>query len=407
MKGTAKRGQDGTIQLPDGQPWGWAKAGDGVLDDLRGLRSFTITGWVKPDSLQIGSGGNRILFCLNKDRSGIDLVCHPDGRLRLAVNQWPDRIQNDSSPGKLVVGRWTRFAVTYDATKAADNVSWYFSRPQDQPGQAAVALDRKTTYNVGPVAGDIGPLAIELCSQQRNAWRWRFQVDPGECTMRTIKTSLLALATVLCALADRAAAEMPRFEAYQIGDVGHSMGQTSLVDVDRDGDLDWVVGQSGKMWWFEYVAADQWTSARHGQRCENGRRRLCLRYRRRRLGGSGFRHGLVSQHGQTADRDLRAYDNGAISCHDNVAADIDGDGRLDVVACSNAKGQVMIAWYRIPDDPKQKWTEHRIGEGIHGGVDPRGAGDLDGDGDCDVVRGDVWFENMDGKGDALAGTSSR
>ncbi|MFO7902874.1 MAG: hypothetical protein ACQESR_04535 [Planctomycetota bacterium] len=28
---------------------------------------------------------------------------------------------------------------------------------------------------------------------------------------------------------------MPRFEAYQIGDVGRSMGQTSLVDVDRDG----------------------------------------------------------------------------------------------------------------------------------------------------------------------------
>jgi len=160
VKGTARRGKDGTIQLPDGQPWGWAKVGDGVLEDLRGLRSFTIIGWVKPESLEIGSGGNRILFCLNRDHSGIDLVCHRDGRLRLSVNQWPDRVQNDSSPGKLVVGKWTRFAVTYDATKAAENVGWYFSRPQDEPGQAAVALDRKTTYNVGPVAGDIGPLAI-------------------------------------------------------------------------------------------------------------------------------------------------------------------------------------------------------------------------------------------------------
>jgi hypothetical protein len=160
MKGTAKRGPDGTIRLPDGEPWGWAKVGDGVLEELRGLRSFTILGWVKPDSLHIGSGGNRILFCLNKDHSGIDLVCHPDGRLRLAVNQWPDRIQNDSSSGKLVVGKWTRFAVKYDATQAAENVTWYFSRPQDEPGQPAVALDRRTTYNVGPVAGDIGPLAI-------------------------------------------------------------------------------------------------------------------------------------------------------------------------------------------------------------------------------------------------------
>jgi PKD repeat protein len=160
MKGTTKRGPKGTIQLPDGQPWGWAKAGDGVVEDLRGLRSFTIIGWVKPDSLQIGSGGNRILFCLNKNHSGIDLVCHPDGRLRLAVNQWPDRIKNDSSPGKLVVSRWTRFAVTYDATKAADSVCWYFSQPQHEPRSAAVSLDRKTTYNVGPVGSDIGPLAI-------------------------------------------------------------------------------------------------------------------------------------------------------------------------------------------------------------------------------------------------------
>jgi hypothetical protein len=44
---------------------------------------------------------------LNKDRSGIVLVCHADGRLRLAVNQWPDSVQNDSSPGRLQLGRWT------------------------------------------------------------------------------------------------------------------------------------------------------------------------------------------------------------------------------------------------------------------------------------------------------------
>jgi hypothetical protein len=115
---------------------------------------------LKPDNLQIGSGGNRIVFCLQRNTSGIDLVSHPDGRLRLAVNQWPDRVQNDSSPGKLIVGKWTRFAVTYDGTKTADNVGWYFSRPQDQPGEAALVLDRKTTYNAGPVAGDIGPLVI-------------------------------------------------------------------------------------------------------------------------------------------------------------------------------------------------------------------------------------------------------
>ncbi len=160
LKGTARRGDVGGIELPEGQPWGWATVGDGATEGLRGLRSFTITGWLKPDSLQVGSGGNRILFCLKRDSSGIDLVCHPDGRLRLAVNQWPDRVQNDCSPGKLVVGKWTRFAVTYDSTETADNVCWYFSHPQDQLSSARLTLDRKTTYNVGPVSGDLGPLAV-------------------------------------------------------------------------------------------------------------------------------------------------------------------------------------------------------------------------------------------------------
>ncbi len=158
FEGTAKRGKDATILLPDGKPWGWVTAG--VVEDLRGLRSFTVMGWTKPESMQVGMGGNRIVFCLDRDHSGIDLVCHSDGRLRLSVNQWPDRVKNDSSPGKLVVGKWTRFAVTYDATKAADNVHWYFSKPQEALGGVPITLDRNTTHNVGPIAVDIGPLAI-------------------------------------------------------------------------------------------------------------------------------------------------------------------------------------------------------------------------------------------------------
>lgn len=40
----------------------------------------------------------------------------------LAVNQWPDRVKNDSSPGRLAIGKWTFFAVTYDATSNQENV---------------------------------------------------------------------------------------------------------------------------------------------------------------------------------------------------------------------------------------------------------------------------------------------
>jgi PKD repeat protein len=160
LHGTAKRGADGTLLLPDGPPWGWVQAGDKPLEDLRGLRSFTICGWVRPASLETGMGGNRIVFCLNKDRDGIDLVSHADGRLRLAVNEWPDHVNNDSSTGKLIVGKWTFFAVTYDASQSQNNVAWYFSPPQDAPGKTEVKLDRKTTYNNGSVGTDLRNLAI-------------------------------------------------------------------------------------------------------------------------------------------------------------------------------------------------------------------------------------------------------
>ena len=40
---------------------------------------------------------------------------------------------------------------------------------------------------------------------------------------------------IFCSLAY---AEFPAFEYHQIGRIGNQMGQTSLVDVDKDGDLD-------------------------------------------------------------------------------------------------------------------------------------------------------------------------
>ena len=160
LHGTAKRSADGSLLLPDGAPWGWVQVGDKPLEDLRGLRSFTVSGWLRPASLETGPGGNRIVHCLNRDADGIDLVSHADGRLRLAVNQWPDRIKNDSSTGKLVVGKWTFFAVTYDASSSQENVSWHFSPPVEMPGQAEVKLDRKTTYNNGPLGTNLRGLAI-------------------------------------------------------------------------------------------------------------------------------------------------------------------------------------------------------------------------------------------------------
>jgi len=105
--------------------------------------------------LKVGSGGNRIAFNLKYNRSGFDLVHLEDGRLRLSVNEWPDRVNNDSSPGKLKIGRWAFFAVTYDGTKSKDNVRWYFG-DVDSPAEH----DKTTSYSRGPTGKSSGTLTI-------------------------------------------------------------------------------------------------------------------------------------------------------------------------------------------------------------------------------------------------------
>ena len=54
----------------------------------------------------------------------------------------------------------------------------------------------------------------------------------------------------------------PTFSYHRIDNIGSQIGQTALVDVDRDGDLDWIAGQADRtgadVWWWEYETADRW-----------------------------------------------------------------------------------------------------------------------------------------------------
>lgn len=146
---------DDAYDLGSEAPFSWIKVGEGPITDLEGARSFTVMGWLKASGMQVGSGGNRILFSLQHNHSGIDVVHHADGRMRLAVNEWPDSIRNDSSPGKVAIGKWVFFAVTYDATKQADSVCWYFGNES-----TPASLDCRTDYNNGPVGEGSGDLVI-------------------------------------------------------------------------------------------------------------------------------------------------------------------------------------------------------------------------------------------------------
>jgi len=194
-----------------------------------------------------------------------------------------------------------------------------------------------------------------------------------------------------------AAAEFPKFEYHEIDKIGNQMGQTSLVDVDKDGDLDWITGCShGEIWWFEYQEPDKWVRHKIGSEVgtEVGGTAIDVDgdgWLDQVSGSTWFRNP-----GDPRNKPFTKYANGAISgSHDNVAADIDRDGKLELVMMQDSQG---VFWYKTPKDPTQPWESHQVGPAVHGGIGPRGVGDLDGDGDLDIVRSTGWYENVDGKG---------
>jgi hypothetical protein len=132
-----------------------------VLPPLKGLKSFTLSGWVNARSAQAGSGGNRMVTAINHGGDGFDLVMTGDGRLQLGVNQWPDGSPARSSARQIPAHpdapatNWRFFAVTYDATESPAKVKFYFGTPDQD-----ASLDTTVAYDRGLVGEDLGPLAI-------------------------------------------------------------------------------------------------------------------------------------------------------------------------------------------------------------------------------------------------------
>jgi hypothetical protein len=179
---------------------------------------------------------------------------------------------------------------------------------------------------------------------------------------------------------------------------GDSYGQTGLVDIDKDGDLDFVTGGKDaqkSVFWFEYRSADDWVRHLIGtdHPSDVGGTTIDVDgdgWLDHVTGGVWFRNTgkprTESFERIVFDKDLRAV-------HDLVAGDLDADGRVEIVTMSDKNN---LRWYRIPaGDPRQPWEAREIGPGVHAGV---ALGDIDGDGDLDVARSNSWFENADGKG---------
>jgi len=175
---------------------------------------------------------------------------------------------------------------------------------------------------------------------------------------------------------------------------GSGWGQTAAADLDGDGRPELIMGRSrGEIRYYRMVTPDQWVMGELGEQSpsEVGGAVLDVDgdgWNDFVTGGAWYRN---PGKGLTRRFQRVPFDPQLRSVHDVVIADLDGDGRPDVLTMSDKND---VRWYRISPDPRQPWQHHRIGQSVHAGL---AVGDLDGDGDPDVVRSNLWFENADGR----------
>lgn len=117
----------------------WSKSPG--LASLTDVSSFTLTGWIMPTATVTNAA--RIV-----SSSAITLMAGVENRITLQVNGTSASIQ--SEPSYDGVGNWIFVAVTYDGTRATDNVTYYVGSTE------AGSLAKAGTVTVA--AGKLKPL---------------------------------------------------------------------------------------------------------------------------------------------------------------------------------------------------------------------------------------------------------
>ena len=205
--------------------------------------------------------------------------------------------------------------------------------------------------------------------------------------------------------------------AYQFSEVNvlendmASVSDVLAADLDGDGDLDVlaVSGGSGGIRWYENQSGGVLSSVENVVSGSDGSRNVSVAD----LDGDGDLDVLVADYdGDSVEwyentdgagtfgtvQSITALADGAV---DAVAADVDGDGDLDVISASELDNR--IAWYENTDGGATFGSQQTVSTSASGAAKVV-AVDLDGDGDVDILAASstddkvAWYENTDGAG---------
>lgn len=195
----------------------------------------------------------------------------------------------------------------------------------------------------------------------------------------------------------------PAWKHYSIDQIlpGSSWGTggPALADYDGDGDLDVAISRrnTASAYWYERISDSLWIQhlMGSGENLENtlGTTPIDVDHDGWMdvvYNGIWFRNpGILADYPDVRWPSYLIKAGG----HDAATVDIDRNGEDDILIYDGNK----LAWYNTSDALRENIITS--GHHDHGGTAPRGFGDLDGDGDTDVVIPGFWYANPgDGTG---------